>query len=204
MVWQLPFRYSKGFPLTLQNHNRLQSLPTQLKLDSTTTSDSGNSENATLKFILNGHLLDCYEMMYWPFVVDAIHSRLPPHTSGSLAAKAFARKGLTVCVQRIQQNEPGFYHRHHGAWLMLRSCTRSAFVLVAAARCCSSLTMSASMLPESWQQALYKVLALLRFWKDESIEVSDRLAILERLMEGLGLRVESGDDDVGVVAESFV
>lgn len=64
--------------------------------------------------------------------------------------------------------------------------------------------MSASMLPESWQQALYKVLALLRFWKDESIEVSDRLAILERLMEGLGLRVESGDDDVGVVAESFV
>jgi hypothetical protein len=130
-------------------------------------------------------------MMYWPFVIDAIHSRLPSSTS----AKAFARKGLAVCVQRIQQNEPGFYHRYHGTWLMLRPCTRSAFVLVAAARCCSSLRLSPSMLPEGWQQSLYKVLTMLRFWMDESTEVLNRFMILERLVQEFGIAVhgEAGD-----------
>jgi hypothetical protein len=187
--------------LTFQNRNRLQSLPLQLKLDrSGNSNDPQNSQNATLKFILNGHLLDCYEMMYWPFVIDAIHGRLPSSTT----AKVFARKGLAVCVQRIQQNEPGFCHRHHGAWLMLRSCTRSAFVLVAAARCCSSLTLSSSMLPDGWQQSLYKVIAMLSFWKDESTEVLDRLRILQRLMEGLGLSVHGGDLNTVMRRESYV
>jgi hypothetical protein len=187
--------------LTSKPHKRLQSLPLQLKLDRTTTNthDPQNSQNATLKFILNGHLLDCYEMMYWPFVVDAIQNRLPPGTS----AKVFARKGLTVCVQRIQQNEAGFCHRHHGAWLMLRSCTRSAFVLVAAARCAAQLTLGQGMLPEGWQRGLWKVVGMLRFWRDESAEVEDRLRILERLMDGLGLGVH-GRDLNGMRAESFI
>jgi len=187
-------------PANIPKSYRLQSLPPQLKLDSVSTIvDGQNSQNATLKFILNGHLLDCYEMMYWPFVVDAIHGRLPSSTS----AQTFARKGLAVCVQRIDQNEPGFYHRHHGTWLMLRSCTRSAFVLVAAARCCSSRTISPSLLPDRWQQSLYKVLAMLRFWKDESTEILNRLTILERLMEGLGLAVHEEAGDSHLRAELY-
>jgi hypothetical protein len=187
------------FLANMTNSRRLQSLPPQLKLDRSTPNYASNSQNATLKFILNGHLLDCYEMMYWPFVVDAIHGRLPSSTN----ARTFARKGLAVCVQRIQQNEPGFFHRHHGTWLMLRSCTRSAFVLIAAARCCPSPTLSPSLLPDNWQQALYKVLTMLRFWKDESTEVLNRLIILERLMEGLGLAVHEEAHDSRLRVEMY-
>lgn len=60
------------------------------------------------------------------------------------------------------------------------------------------------MLPDGWQQGLYKVVAMLSFWKDESSEVLDRLRILERLMEGLGLGVHGGDLNDRMRRESFV
>lgn len=145
----------------------LSSLPPALKLE-----DEIN-ENAALKFILKGHLLDCYEMMYWPFIVDGIHAK--PLTTIS---EAFTRKGLQTCVERIRKNESGFYHRHHGTWLMLRSCTRSALVLIAAAR---SPTLS-SLLPTAWELAVYKVIDMLSHWKNDSKDVSDRLQIIEILM----------------------
>ena len=116
--------------------------------------------------------------MYWPFVIEAIHGRL-----GGGAVESFSRKGLIVCVERIQKNESGFYHRHHGTWLMLRSCTRSALVLLAAAR---SSRLS-ELLPVDWELAVYKVIAMLNHWKEESRDVFDRLDIVETLMRGLTL-----------------
>jgi hypothetical protein len=154
--------------------SRLRSLPPSLRLD---TSDGDDSDHAALKFILSGHLLDCYEMMYWPFIVSAVHGKLHGAT-----AESFARKGLEICVQRIDKNESGFYHRHHGTWLMLRSCTRSALVLLAAVRCPSLSTV----LPMNWKRAIYKVKDMLSHWKDESRDVADRLHIIDKLMGGLG------------------
>jgi hypothetical protein len=151
--------------------HRLNSLPVTLQLN--TTNDK-IKDYAALRFILNGHLLDCYEMMYWPFIVDAVYGKL----HGNVAHE-FARKGFQICVQRIQKNESGFYHRHHGTWLMLRSCTRSALVLLGAAR---SPELSA-LLPIGWETAVYKVTAMLSYWKDESREVQDRLDILETLLK---------------------
>jgi hypothetical protein len=162
----------------------IRSLPSALHLDA--EEENENPLHATLKFILNGHLLDCYEMMYWPFVVDAVnshytqaHSRAPHNSS---ITDSFARKGLLVCVQRIQKNERGFYHRHHGTWLMLRSCTRSALVLLGA----RNSARLAGLLPAGWEEAVYKVCGMLRFWANESRDCRDRLAILEGLMEGVG------------------
>jgi hypothetical protein len=129
---------------------------------------------AALRFILNGHLLDCYEMMYWPFLVDAVHGKF----HGNVTHK-FARKGFQICVERIQKNESGFYHRHHGTWLMLRSCTRSALVLLGAAR----LPELSALLPVGWETAVYKVAMMLSYWKDESREIQDRLDILETLLK---------------------
>lgn len=152
---------------------RLNSLPPALRLDST---DAENTSNSALKFILKGHLLDCYEMIYWLFIVDAVHGK-----ALGTAAESFARKGLNVCVQRIQKNDSGFYHRHHGTWLMLRSCTRSALVLLAAARC----PTLRPLLPVDWELSVYKVIQMLTHWKDESRDVLDRLHIIEKLMAGL-------------------
>lgn len=110
--------------------------------------------------------------MYWHFVVDAVHGR-----ARSNSTEVFVRKGLEVCVQRVDINEKGFYHRHHGTWLMLRSCTRSALVLLAAARCVDL----GPLMPEGWEQAVSKVMTMLGFWKGESRDVMDRLQILETL-----------------------
>lgn len=111
-------------------------------------------------------------MIYWHFVVDAVQGGI---LEGS--REGIMRKGLLVCVQRIQTNEKGFYHRHHGSWLMLRSCTRSALVLLAAAMCSE---LEASM-PLDWEEAIHKVMLMLNFWKDDSRDVSDRLDIVQKL-----------------------
>ena len=94
---------------------------------------------------------------------------------------SFARKALVICVERIEKNEPGFFYRHHGTWLMLRSCTRSAFVLLAAARL-EKLTL---LMPDRWRQAVEKVMEMLRFWRRESRDVEDRLRLVETLLAGV-------------------
>jgi hypothetical protein len=114
-------------------------------------------------------------MMYWSFVVRAIHGRLADDPD--LRGQDFARKGLEICVRRIKENESGFRHRHHGTWLMLRSCTRSAFVLVAAAR--SGLP---SILPPEWKASVTSVMELLQYWQEETLDAQDRLRTLEALM----------------------
>lgn len=154
---------------SLTSHGRLRSLPKPLELGG---SDSNKQQHEALRFILNGHYLDCQEVMYWQFVVDAVHGRL--HGSN---AELFLRKGLKVCVDRIQQNRQGFCHRHHGTWLMLRSCTRSAFVLLAAVRS-SDL---APYLPLGWEETVIDVSRMLALWKDESTDVSQLLAFLDTI-----------------------
>ncbi|KAI1609036.1 hypothetical protein EDD37DRAFT_136498 [Exophiala viscosa] len=166
----------------------LRSLPQALDLDSPSVGEEGELHHS-LKFILKGHLLDCYEMMYWPFIVVAVNYDTPdPEDSGNASATitkvmldSFIQKALAVCVERIEKNEQGFYYRHHGTWLMLRSCTRSAFVLLAAAR----LEKLTTLMPERWRLAVEKVLDMLRFWRRESRDVEDRLRLVETLLEGV-------------------
>lgn len=150
---------------------RLRSLPKQLQLGVT---ESDNKQHEALRFILNGHLIDCQEAMYWQYMVDAAHGRL----RRGLNAELFLRKGLKACVDRIWQNREGFYHRHHGTWLMLRSCARSAFVLLAAVRC----EGLAPYMPAGWDEAVADVARMLRLWKDESPDVYEMLNILETLL----------------------
>lgn len=119
--------------------------------------------------------------MYWPFVVDAIHGNL----GFDPASESFARKGFQLCVERIEKNESGFYHRHHGTWLMLRSCTRSALVLIGAVRSNKVKTL----LPMEWETTVGKVIKMLRYWRDEVNDVPDRLNILEEQMRDIGINM---------------
>lgn len=155
------------------------SLPHNLNFQRPTSPATGDLYN-NLKFILEGHLLDCYEMMYWPFMTEIIlnGATSPP----SLEVENLARKSLFYCVKRIQRNEDGFFNRHHGTWLMLRSCTRSALVLIAARKD----PILVNMLPNGWEQAVWKVANMLRFWRRESRDSDDRLRIIERSMADIG------------------
>ena len=160
----------------------IRSLPQTLVLDAPSVGEESDLHHS-LKFILKGHLLDCYEMMYWPFIVSAVNYDTPERTPtiSNETMDAFVHKALVVCVERIEKNEQGFFYRHHGTWLMLRSCTRSAFVLLAAARL-EKLTL---MMPDRWRQAVEKVVEMLRFWRRESRDVEDRLRLVETLLASL-------------------
>ncbi|KAH6880814.1 hypothetical protein B0T10DRAFT_540294 [Thelonectria olida] len=165
-------KLSRILELEQQAQDWIYSLPPALKLDRP-IGQAADSQGERLRFILNGHLIDCYEMMYWPFVVDMVHRRLPEDTDCVM----FARKGFQMCVKRIEENEAGFHLRHHGTWLMLRSCTRSALVLAAASR--AGLD---AMLPPNWKSSIAKVIHLLQYWKDEALDVASRLEWLEALV----------------------
>ncbi|ETI25155.1 hypothetical protein G647_04528 [Cladophialophora carrionii CBS 160.54] len=160
----------------------IRSLPQALELDVPSVGEESELHQS-LKFILKGHLLDCYEMMYWPFIVSAVNYDTPERTPtiSSDSMDAFVHKALVVCVERIEKNEQGFFYRHHGTWLMLRSCTRSAFVLLGAARR-EKLTL---LMPDRWRQAVEKVMEMLRYWRRESRDVEDRLRLVETLLAGL-------------------
>jgi hypothetical protein len=133
-----------------------------------------------LKFVLRGHLLDCYELMYFPFMVETINYG----RRGALIDE-YTRKGLQMSVDRIRKNAPGFRHRHHGAWLMMRACTRSALVLLAA---CHSEAVQ-DLMPDRWKEAVLSAIDLLRFWRDEVGDARDRLTILIELMDDFGCQV---------------
>ncbi|EXJ73605.1 uncharacterized protein A1O5_03367 [Cladophialophora psammophila CBS 110553] len=160
----------------------IRSLPQALDLEAPSVGEESDLHHS-LKFILKGHLLDCYEMMYWPFIVAAVNYDTPERTPtiSTESMDSFVHKALVVCVERIEKNEQGFFYRHHGTWLMLRSCTRSAFVLLAAARL-EKLTL---LMPDRWREAVEKVIEMLRFWRRESKDVEDRLRLVETLLAGL-------------------
>ena len=153
----------------------LKSLPSVLNFEFTQQSFGGDLVDG-LKFVLDGHLLDCYEMLYWPFLTEIILHGIP--TTNVQVHEQLARKLLHVCVQRIHKNEGGFFSRHHGTWLMLRSCTRSALVLLAARKD----PVLANSMPPEWEQCVWKVVQMLRFWRNESQDCDDRLRVIERCM----------------------
>jgi hypothetical protein len=134
------------------------------------------SEDDVLKFILRGHLLDLWEVVYWPWLDVFFNKPLRTPIVSLYVVKAFQ-----IAIDRIRINKPGFHHRHHGTWLMLQSCTRSALILLAAAY----TSEAAVLLPQEWRDAVYETTELLRFWQHGAGDTDDRLQILEELSAGI-------------------
>jgi hypothetical protein len=148
----------------------LRSLPQAMSLH------TPQAEDDVLKFILRGHFLNLWEVIYWPFFEKFFNQRsTEPHI------KTYVLKGLQIGIDRIRINKPGFRHRHHGTWLMLQSCTRSALALLAAAYWSEETILSLN----DWKDAVFDTIELLRYWQDEVGDAADRLKILEALMAGI-------------------
>ncbi|KAK2669812.1 hypothetical protein RAB80_015338 [Fusarium oxysporum f. sp. vasinfectum] len=120
--------------------SRVDWLPQNLRLDQPREVD-GDDQSARLRFILNGHLLDCYEMMYWSFIVDVVHGT----SLEDADAMAFARKGVQTSVQRIDDNDA----------LVLISVERAGL---------------GNMLPAQWRSSITKVQGLSHYWQDEAVD----------------------------------
>ncbi len=84
-----------------------------------------------------------------------------------------ANRGLETHMHQVRVNEPGFYHRHHGGLFMIRACTRSALVLVAAAK-------SGIQMPANWKQSVYNATNMLSYWEDEDRNLVQWRTTLER------------------------
>jgi hypothetical protein len=91
-----------------------------------------------------------------------------------------AYRGLETHVNRLHFNEPGFLHRHHGTLLMIKSCTRSVLVLLAAAK----VEMA---MPPNWRDAVYKGIALLGYWSSELPDLGQWQTVVEKQLSGVSL-----------------
>lgn len=148
------------------------SLPAELSI----SGGNGMGDEDICRSVLRGHLANLFETVYWPFAVaglDAIASGRPT----SAATREMLGRALSEHVDRLEANEPGFLHRHHGALFMIKSCTRSALVLVAAA----NLVPAADM-PPRWSLVVYKVIGMLAYWSGEVPELGNWKRLLELQM----------------------
>jgi hypothetical protein len=140
-------------------------------------------EDEICRFVLRGHLINVYEMLYWPFVDWAVNN-LHPHDDHPLLA-SLATKGLQQHVDRINTNRPGFQHRHHGTFGMIVSCTRSALILLAAGHAdAMAATNSVEVpfqMPTGWTNAVLEIIQLNAAWEHEAPDLSRMVLILNDL-----------------------
>lgn len=141
-----------------QAQDWLENLPPELSLN------CANENDDICRFVLRGHLLNIYELIYWPFVMAVLNLGEGEVTVSPIAVQ-LANKGLAMHQERLVVNQPGFYHRHHGTMGMVRTCTRSALVLFLAARIVRTSSTTELTTPRDWRHHVQQTAALNRFWQ---------------------------------------
>ncbi|KJK61787.1 Glycosyl hydrolase family 3 N terminal domain protein [Aspergillus parasiticus SU-1] len=128
-------------------------------------------ETDVLRFILQGRSTCFNELITWPYIAYAVNDVPLGHT-----AQGWVSKGLQTHLERLEVNQAGFYHRHHGTWLMIRTSARSACILLAVAR-----SRMRDLLPGGWKEAVEATVKMLDFWQADV----EGLAVLAGLLRHL-------------------
>ncbi|KAK6337551.1 hypothetical protein TWF730_002948 [Orbilia blumenaviensis] len=191
----------------LQAQGWYEALPEAVRFEDTPITDD------ICKFVLRGHYNNLFEMIYWPFVDAAIHFGSQGKVSGNEGESGenekqfseLAYKGLKKHVERIRNDRCGYRHRHHGTLPMMRSNTRSALVLMAASfvltgrdwsttQCKFDWRFSGLRMPDGWQEAVYEVLEVNKYWQNEAADAKWRIGILERAFQEIrGISIDNTD-----------
>ncbi|KAL7896946.1 hypothetical protein HDV63DRAFT_82296 [Trichoderma sp. SZMC 28014] len=129
-------------------------------------------EDGICRSVLRGRMINLFEQLYWPFVMASISAHVARRPVKPAVAD-FAKRGLETHMLQVRVNKPGFHHRHHGSMFMIRACTRSALVLLAAAR-------AGCAMPADWEDSVYKTVGMLAYWEDEDRDLIHWRATLER------------------------
>lgn len=147
------------------------------------------------KFVIRGHLINAYEMLYWPFlayyVLDTANQQSATQATMPALKETYlvhAETALFWHQKRLEVNKPGFRHRHHGTLFMISSCVRSSIMLLKAYE--FNLTASASTklaMPNGWEQAAWDGIRLNALWQLEAAEAQQRAPLLERFAQRLGI-----------------
>ncbi len=177
-----------------QAHEWIASLPTCLSFDAPAEEDD------VCRFVLRGHAINLFELVYWPFLaayLGCVDAGEPYFGNGDpmLANMArLAQKALDHHHMRLVVNRPGYRHRHHGTIPMMRSCSRSALMLVATAKLLQreagrpiSGEMSHLRMPEGWAAEVEEVVKLLAYWSSETHEFRQ----IHRVLEGAHASIQT-------------
>jgi len=141
-------------------------LPDELSLAGSSEMDSIN------QFVLRGKMMNFFEIIYWPFVVGSL-SRSFASIPVSPEIHDIASRGLDTHLTQIRINQTGFMYRHHGCFFMIRSCTRSALILLAASKVGVAV-------PGDWHMHVLKVARMQSYWEDEDVEARTWRCLIER------------------------
>ncbi|KAL3474116.1 C6 zinc finger domain protein [Aspergillus californicus] len=136
------------------------------------------------RFVLRGHLINLHEIIYWPFI-NALVTGFPmnsDHGQDRVLMRSLVRKGLQKHVERMWVNQPGYRHRHHGTMFLLRTCSRSALVLMTVALCIrGQLDRGVDLgirMPVGWRQAVLLAMEMNCYWEGESVDSEYLLRLL--------------------------
>ncbi|UKZ75953.1 hypothetical protein TrVFT333_003649 [Trichoderma virens FT-333] len=129
-------------------------------------------EDGICRSVLRGRMINLFEQIYWPFVMASISAHAARRPVKPTVAE-FAKRGLETHMHQVHVNKPGFHHRHHGSMFMIRACTRSALVLLAAAK-------AGCAMPTDWEDSVYKTVGMLAYWEDEDRDLIHWRSTLER------------------------
>ncbi|EHY55089.1 hypothetical protein ABEF92_004375 [Exophiala dermatitidis] len=113
-----------------------------------------------LRLILRARVAYIQDKISWPFIYAILHDNMETE---SPRVRNWAAKGLSCHLHKLEIHRIQFYHRHHGTWVMIRSCARSTAILLAAARQPFSKTLLPS--ESDWRGAVEATLEMLRFWQ---------------------------------------
>jgi hypothetical protein len=142
--------------------------------------------------ILRSHYIDILDVVYYPAIRAVV---CEPVNELSPRLLKIGQEALQNALERITISQYGFWHRHQGTWLMIRTCSRSALCLLAVAlrakyererehcgRDGQTFTF-AELLPDGgkWRAAVLSVIHLIEYWKEESIDMGDLMARLKHL-----------------------
>jgi hypothetical protein len=153
----------------------ISSLPLCLSFDALAEEDN------ICRFVLRGHVINLYELIYWPFIsmylrkdmlaVEETRVAMPLAGRG---IKQLAQKSLDYHALRLIVNTPGYKHRHHGTLFMIQSCSRSALVVIAAAlhniantTHNSARGVNTLTLPHGWRTGIDETIDMLEFCERE-------------------------------------
>ncbi|KAK7215832.1 hypothetical protein V2G26_003835 [Clonostachys chloroleuca] len=146
-------------------------LPEELSLAGSIETDNIN------QFVLRGKMLNFFEIIYWPFVVGSL-SRLFASIPVPPDFHDIVTRGLDTQLMQIRINETGFMYRHHGCFFMIRSCTRSALVLLAASKV-------GAVVPMDWDLQVLKVARMQSYWEEEDVEARTWRCLIERELSAM-------------------
>uniref|UniRef100_A0A8H7TND1 Transcription factor domain-containing protein n=1 Tax=Bionectria ochroleuca TaxID=29856 RepID=A0A8H7TND1_BIOOC len=150
--------------------------------------ESSGKIGDTLKAILRSHLVDILDVLYFPAVQAVCCQPIQELTSSVIG---IAKKALDNAMYRITISEEGYWVRHQGTWLMLRTCSRSALQLLAVAFRARSESSLSQILPPEWEHSVIKVIGAIEYWEPESPDLTVLLECLRNLTSQLGVEATS-------------